>query len=251
MSLKGMYSPTPSLSASCLAIHQRGLLLARRRDDRLAKRRPALPSPAHVEVVVALEEHGVREDHVGVAGDLARVRVHHHQQVELRDRLDRLLLVGQRLQQVRGVHDPALDRVGLAADRGLAQARRHFLVRERPLAVGVVDLRLPGLGKLREGVARELHAGLEEEPALAAPVAQERVEEGRGARALRVVAVPVDAPARVHEGGGPRLAISRAVARIDAAGMPVSASAHSGVLSLIAATNLSKPWPYFATNSLS
>jgi hypothetical protein len=41
------------------------------------------------------------------------------------------------------------------------------------------------------------------------------------------------------------------VARIVAAVMPVSASAHSGVFCAMAAANLSNPCPYFATNSLS
>jgi hypothetical protein len=59
-----------------------GLLVVRRLDHRLAQRDPAAPAPADHQFVVALEEHALRQHHVGVAGDLARHRVDHDHQVE-------------------------------------------------------------------------------------------------------------------------------------------------------------------------
>ncbi len=82
-------------------------------------------------------------------------RVDHHQQVERLDRLQGLGLVGQRHHQVGRVHEPALDRIGLAGERGLANAGGDGLVGERVLfAAGIVHERLGALRVARQRVGR-------------------------------------------------------------------------------------------------
>ncbi len=176
------------------------LLLVRRGDDRLAQRRPSGAAEADQKLVVALEERGLRQHDVGVAGDLASYRVDDDQQVEIVDRLQRLARVRQRVEDVRRVDEPALDRIRLAGKRRVADAGRDPFVGERVArAVRAIRLRLVRLRIRRQRIGRDLHAGRQEEPALAAPVAEQRGQQRDGAAPLRVVAVPVHAPAGVHD----------------------------------------------------
>ena len=206
-----MHSPNPELVRELLRDPPAGLLLGGRGDDRLAQRRPPGAAEAAAQLVVALEERVLRQHDVGVAGDLARQRVDDDQQVEVVDRLQRLARVRQRVEDVRRVDEPALDRVGLGRQRRVADAGRDALVGERKArAVGTVGLGLVRLRVLGQRVRRDLHAGGQVEPALAAPVAEQRGQERDRAAALRVVAVPDDAPARVHDRRG---TVARELAR--------------------------------------
>src|SRR5690606_34644811 len=111
-------------------------------------------------------------------------------------------LVRQRLHQVRRIDEPALDRVGLAADRGVADGGGDALVGERvDVGVGAVEPRLVVFRVPGQRIRRDLNALAYETAALAAVVAQQRIDQRDGAAALRVVAVPVDAATGVDDAG--------------------------------------------------
>ena len=177
-------------------------LVVRWRHDRLAQRDERFAEQLDVELLVALEVGGLGEHDVRPAGDLRRNHVHDDHQVELLDRADGLGLVGHRVDQVRRIDEPALDRVGLAGECRLADARRDRLARKRITVVGVVYLASHRLGVGRVRVARHVHARREVEAALASPAAEQRVQQRNGASALRIVAVPGRAAARVDERRG-------------------------------------------------
>ncbi len=190
----------PSLSASCLAIHHPGFCSCGAattgwRSDVQPVRPKPTSSSSWRSRNVDLRQHDVR-----VAGDLARHRVDDDQQVEPVDRLQRLGRVRQRVENVRRVDEPALDRIRLRGQRGIANAGRDAFVGERiARAIGAVGVGLVRRRILGQRIRRDLHAGRQVEPALAAPVAEQRGEQRDRAAALRVVAVPVHAPSRVHE----------------------------------------------------
>ena len=205
MSLNGMHSAMPSLSASCLAIHQPGFwscgggTTGCRSDVQPMRPKPISSSSWRSRKVVS-----GRID-VGVAGDLARDRVADDQQVELVDRLQRLLLVRQRLHQVGRVDEPALDRVRLAGERRVADAGGDAFVGERVLhGVGAVGARLVRLRVARAaGRARSSCPAATNRPPLRPQLPSSAGQQRDRAAALRVVAVPVDAPARVDDRGRP------------------------------------------------
>ncbi len=194
----------PELVGELLRDPPAGLLLVGRRDDRLPQRDPAATSPADLQLVVAFEEHRLGQHDVRVAGDLARHRVDDDQQVEAVDRLDGLGAVRQCLDDVRGVDEPALDRVRLARNGGFPDSRGDLFVGERILlAVRVVGVGLGALRILRQRVTRDLDAVLDVDAAAPSPVAEQRVQQRNSTAALRVVAVPVDAASRVDQRGRP------------------------------------------------
>jgi hypothetical protein len=179
-----------------------GLLVVRSVDHGLAQGDERLAEEFHVDVVVPLEVHRLGQDHVGPARNLARDDVHHREQVERFDRADGFCLVGQRVDQVGRVGEPAPDGVRLPGERRVPNAGGDGLAGERVPRPGVVDLASLRLGVRRVRVAGDVHARRHVEAALAAPASQEGVEEGDRPASLRVVAVPGGVAARVHERRG-------------------------------------------------
>src|SRR5664280_2126752 len=183
------------------------LALVERRHHGLAHREERLAPGCRRDVVPALEVRAFGKDDVGPADDLGRQDVDRDEEIQLLDRFEHVLALGEGLEEVRAVDDPALDRGGaeLAGDRRVADAVREDLVREwvhdsvRVVLGRLRLLRVRGHRRLRDG-----HRRGDEEPAATAPASDEGVEDRHRAAPLRVVAVPRRVAAGMDERRGPR-----------------------------------------------
>jgi hypothetical protein len=117
-----------------------GLLISRGSYNRLPQRDERLAEGLDIEVVIALEVGGLGQHDIRPPRDLRRNHVHDDEQVERTDGADRFFLVRHRVDQVGRVHEPALDRIRLAGDRRLADARGDRFRRERKAPVRVIHL---------------------------------------------------------------------------------------------------------------